>query len=229
MGDTAADILEQQIEWAQDRMLYVAIDHITDNFDSFPGIGIGLSFVKRSAEKMIVRKLEDEVIPDIEEHIQLHMTYVRELAGADDPDAVTDEYRDRLLATDPFLRTLDAPDDLEQELQEQVAEHHEQVASQAAAWIREADGRTFDDYADMAVELDKTPDDVISEVRETLQYVEWLEEHQEHVDMSGYSSMLEHDKVHRWFLTNLIDGLQKGRRTVMDEVREQVEERQELE
>jgi hypothetical protein len=229
MADTAANILEEQIEWAQDRMLYLAIDHITENLDDVPGVGIGLSFMKRSAEKMIVQKLENEIVPDIEEHIQLHMAYVRALADADDTDAVTAEYRDRLLATDPFLKTLDAPDDKQQELTDQVARHHEQVAVRAAQWIEEAGDRTFNGYADMVVSLGKTADEIAAEIRETLRYVEWIEEHREHVDMSGYSSVLEHSTVHQWFLDTLIAGLEEGRSTVIAEVREQVEERQEME
>lgn len=229
MGKPADDIIEEQIQWAQDKIIYTAIEHITDSFDSFPGIGIGLSFMKRSAEKMIVKRLENEIVPDIDDHFQLQMAYVQDLVDADDADAVEAEYRERLLDNDPFLQTLDAPGDEVERIRSNLWEKNREMAERAASWITATEGETFEDYADMAVFLDLSVDTVVDEIREMLHHVDLLEENREHVDMSGYSSVLEHSKVHAWFLDALIEGLQQGRQDVIDEVRKQIAERQELE
>lgn len=225
MGKPAFDIIEEQVEWAQDRIISVAIEHITDNFDSFPGIGIGLSFMKRSAEKMIVKRLEERIVPEMEEHTELQLAYIRERVE-DGEDNVAEKYRDRLLETDPFLLTLDASTRNEEGLRERVAAHHDDIAETTVQWLEEAGDEEYEDYADLAVRLGKSLEEVEEEITELLKYIDWLEEHQENLDLSEYSSVLEHSKVHEWFVNVLIDGLEKGQDTVIKEIREQVKERQ---
>lgn len=229
MAKTAFEVISEQVEWAQDKLIYTAIEHLADNFDSFPVLGFGLSFMKKSAEKVIVRRLENDIVPDIEEHISLELTCIRKLAEADDKDALLEEYRGRLLDDDPFLDSLDVSDDELETIREELWSHNREVMLRAASWIEEAGDETYENYADLAVSLGKTPDQVAEEIEDILHYVELLEDHREHVDMSGYSSALEHSKVHAWFLDTLIDGLEKGRAQVIDDVRERITERQSLE
>lgn len=229
MGKPAIAIIEEQVEWAQDRIIYTAIEHITDNFDSFPVMGLGLSFMKRSAEKIIVKRLEERIVPELEEHTRIQLDYIKELNERQDAEKVTETYRDRLLETDPFLLTLDAPDEKTKQLQKDVAQHHDTIAETTVQWLEAAGDTEYEDYADLVVRLGKSMEEVEADITELLQYIEWLAEYREHVDLSGYSSMLEHSKVHAWFLDVLIEGLEKGRDAVLQDVRKQVEERQAME
>lgn len=229
MGQSALGVIRDQIEWAQDRLMYAATEHITDSFDSFPAVGIGLSFVKRSAEKIITQKVENSIAPDVEQYIELQMAFIAELSDADDPEAVKESYRDDLLEKNPFLQVIDAPDATRDDLRETVWDHNLTSADRVLDWLDAAGSGTFENYVDLAVQIGKTPDEVGDEIRHSLNYIEMLEKHREHVDMSMYSSVLEHGKVHDWFLTHLIEGLKQGRQDVIEEVQEQLAERRELE
>lgn len=227
MAGNAIDVLREEVEWAQDEVIDTAIHHLTENFDSFPVLGLGLSFMKRSAEKMIVRRLEEEVVPDIKEYLDLQIKYIAALADAEDADAVREQYEDELLANDPFLDMLDAPDAKTQELRNVIRERNWNIAKRTADWVQEAGDETFEDYTDFVLSIGKTPEDVTEEIDDLLHYINLMEAHQEHLDASGYSSVLEHGKVHDWFIEHLIDGLEKGHQDVIESVKTDMKEKQE--
>ncbi len=228
MGQTADTLIEEQVEWAQDRMIYVAIDHVSNSFDSFPSLGIGMKFVKRSAEKMLVKRMENDIIPEIEDYLDLQLDYINALADADDPDAVHADHQDEVMAHDPFLAMVDAPADTEAEIREESRSRIRSAAEMVASWIEEAGDNEFEDFYDLLIELDKDVDDVERETTSLLFYVDMMEEYRDHLDASVYSDLLSKQKIHNWFLNHFIEGLENGRETVIDEVQEKLEERQEM-
>lgn len=223
-GKDALTVIEEQVAWAQDRMLYTAIDHITANLDTFPGIGMGLAFVQSSAKKMVVKRLEHDILPEIEEHVEMQMAYIAELAATDDRGEIDELFAEQLLGTDPFLSVLDTDKVDADAVRDEVLAHVQSVGHQAADWVEAADGETFDSYAELAVYLDKSPETVAGEIDDIMHYIDLLEEHRDAVDMSRYSRMLRKDEVHDWFVTHLIQGLEKGRQDVIGAVTEQIRE-----
>lgn len=228
---TADELIEEQVKWAQDRMIYVAIDHISEGFDEFPSLGFGMKFVKRSAEKMLVTRMENEIIPDIEEYIALQLDYVNALAEADDEDkgAVHAKYQDRVMEQDPFLVMVDTDPDMEAEIRDEARSRGRASAQMVAAWIESAGDQEYEDFYHLLVDLDKTPEDVERETKSLLFYLDMMEEYRDHLDAATYSDLLSHDKVHRWFLDHLMGGMEKGRETVIEEVQEQLAERRDME
>ncbi|MFB6076782.1 MAG: hypothetical protein ABEK12_01475, partial [Candidatus Nanohaloarchaea archaeon] len=80
----------------------------------------------------------------------------------------------------------------------------------------------FADYTGLVVSLDKTPEEAAEELDRILYYVELLEDYREHIDASGYSSVLDSDKVHDWFLEHFIEGLRVSQDEILEEVRQEV-------
>lgn len=228
MSQPAAAIIEEKLDWVHDRVLYAAVDQMTENLDSLPVIGMGLAFVRRSAEDAIMRKVENSIIPQSEEHLQVQMAFMQELAGADDPDAVIATYEDQLLENDFVWEMADSSEEAEAAIRDDLLAENIALAKRAAGWIEEAEGETFKNYITLADFLEHSDEEVVENVRDMFFVIELIEDHREHLDPRNLSSVLDHRKIGDWFLDTLIEGLKKGRETVVEDIETEVEEQRSL-
>ncbi len=227
MTKTAETLISEQVNWAQDRMFHVAIKHISESFDSFPSLGFGMKFVKRSAENLLVIRIENDILPDLEDYIALQLEYVNALVEADNPENVHATYQSKLMQQDPFLVMVDTDPDTAAEIQDESRARGRAAVEMVASWIKEAEGQEFEDFYDMITYLDKTPEDVDRETTSLLFYVDMMDEYREHLDASVYSHILSYNRVHSWFIDQLIEGLNSGRQAVIDEIQQKLAEQQE--
>lgn len=225
MADQALDIIEAQARRVKDRMVEGVEQHLADNLDSFPMAGVGFAFVRRSAEDALTRRLEERLDPMLEAHLETQIAFTRALAERDDADAVRDEFADDLLETDPLWDVLNDSEAVRDEAREAILEGNAESCARAAEWMEDAGGQEFDDYAELVAVLGKTPDEAVEELNTILYYVELMEDYREHIDASGYSSVLDSDRVHDWFVEHFLRGLKKSEDAVLDEVREDLEAR----
>lgn len=228
MGKPAPAIIEEKLDWVHDRVLYTAVDQLTENLDEFPVVGMGLAFVRRSAEDAIMRKVEQSIIPQSEEHLQVQMAFMRELAEAEDRDAVIEAYETDLLEADFVWKMADGPENAKQAIQDDILEENVAMAERAADWIEEAEGETFRDYIALADFLGHSDEKVVENVRDMFFVIDIIEKHRDHLDPGNLSSVLDHSKIREWFLDTLIEGLTEGRETIMTEIKEEVEERRSM-
>ncbi len=96
----------QNAERVKDYVVYGTTAHLSENLDSFPGLGLGLKFMKRSAEKVMVDRVEERLLPRLDRHLENQFEFIQELSEAD--GEVGEEYRERLLESDPLWDVLDA-------------------------------------------------------------------------------------------------------------------------
>lgn len=229
MGHTAIDILSEELLWAQDRILYAAIDDLTANLDSFPMFGFGIAFMKRSAEGAIVDRVRDRVVPDMEEHLALNIAFIQALAEADDPERVQAEFRDELLAADPLWTILNGADEGRREaIRTEILERKFTVSRRAADWLQEAQGAEYASLHDLAESIGRDADTVMEEFNDVFFYIDMMDTYRDDVDASSYSSLLERDSVHDWFLEHLINGMRTGREEVVEEFRRRIAEGHEI-
>ncbi len=219
MGSDALDILAEQAYWVQDRMVYGTTAHLAENLDSFPGIGFGIAFVKRSAEKVLVNRVEERLVPRLEDHVDTQIAFTRALVERDDADAVRDEYAEELLATDPLWEVLDPDDDVRAAAREDILDANVASCERAAEWAERAGDETFADYPDMAAHLGLDADEAVAEVEGILYYVDLMDRYRDHIDASDYSSVLDADRVHDWFLEHFLEGLRRSEQEILDEIR----------
>lgn len=228
MGKPADEIIAETLDWVHDRILYAAADNLTDNLDSFPLFGFGLAFVKRSAEDAIMNRVENRIIPQSEEHLQLQLEFMRELAAANDEAGIVDRYEAELLDSDFIWAMADGPKDAKERLREDLVEKNVGLVRKAASWVEAADGEMFEDYIALADFLDKDNGEVLDDLREMFFFVDILKAHREHLDPGKLSSVLDHPRVAEWFFDHLIDGLEDGQEQVIAEMQEELETRRDL-
>ncbi|MDY6774042.1 MAG: hypothetical protein SVS85_02480 [Candidatus Nanohaloarchaea archaeon] len=221
MGKTAIEVLRDEAEWAEDKVLYSMLDHFSENLDSLPVSGLGLGFVQRSVEKQAVKRVEDDLVPVIEEHLEVQLRVVEALASGEGEDEIREEYGERLLDTNPLWETLEG-----EEARDDLLEADIDACRQASSWIRKAEGE-FEDIADLADALGKEPEEAADDIEPLIEYLpELLQEHREDMDLSSYSSVLESEKVRKWFLDHLIEGLEQSQEEALEELEERIEEGQ---
>ncbi|MFB6294594.1 MAG: hypothetical protein ABEI97_02445 [Candidatus Nanohaloarchaea archaeon] len=221
MGKTALAVLEEEAEWAEDRVLYSTLDHFSENMDEMPVPGMGLGLIRRSAEKRLVQQVEDELVPVIEEHMEAQFEVVEALASGRDPEDVRTEHADRLLATNPLWEALEGED-----VREELLDGDMEVCQRAAVWVEEAGDEEFEDFADLAVSLGHTPAEARAEIEPLLDYLPaLLEEYRNDLDLSAHSSLLESGEVREWFVDTLVEGLEQSQAAALDELEERVRER----
>lgn len=226
MADDALDIIADQAQWVQDRMVYGTTAHLADNLDSFPGIGLGIAFVKRSAEKVLVERVEERLVPRLEEHVDTQLAFTRELVKRDDHEAVRDEYAEDLLASDPLWDVLNHSEEVRAEAREDILEANVESCERAAAWAEMANGETFDDYPELVEHLGLDAEEAVTEIQGILYYVDLMREYRDHIDASDYSSVLDSDRVHDWFLEHFLEGLRISEAEVLNEIRDAVADRE---
>lgn len=222
MAKTALDIIADQAHWVQDRMVYGTTAHVAENLDSFPVVGLGLAFVQRSAESMVVKRVEEELVPLLDAHVETQLAFTRALADREDRDAVVGVFAEELLETDPLWDVLNHSETVRAEAREAILDANVASCSRAAEWAEEAGDATFGDYPEMVVELGLGADEAVREIDEMLYYVELMREYRDHIDASGYSSVLDSDRVHDWFLEQFLEGLRISEQEVLDEIRDDI-------
>ncbi len=217
MGRTAQNILSEELLWAQDRILHEAVQELSDNLDSFPVFGFGFSFMKRSAEKVIMRRVREDVVPDMMDHLRVNLAYIEARQSGDDPAAVKDAFRDDLLDGDPLWDALNGvKPERKDNIRADILDRKLAVLDQASAWVAVADGQEFDSFTGIMAVNDIDRDDVLDMVREVFFYVDMMEQHRDCIDPATYSTVLEHDEVKDWFLDHLLTGLKRGRDAVVN-------------
>lgn len=229
MAQTAAALIEEQMNCVQEQILSAAVQHVTANMGTLPVPGTGFGFMKRSMERQIRSEIKDTVTPQIEEYLSVQLEYVTELAAAEDPEGVHDRYREDLLELDPFLTALDPSSAAADDIRAEAWEAGKNAAERVAAWIEATEGETFDDFTTLVHRLGKTPEDIAAETEQLLFYIDMMERYRDHLDLSTYSPVLNSDTVHDWFLQHLPTGLKHGRDHVIEDVQKRLVKRQELE
>ncbi len=81
----------------------------------------------------------------------------------------------------------------------------------------------FESYHELAEFLGKNPEEAVQELDEILYYVELMEKYREEIDASHYSSALESDRVHDWFVEKFVEGLKRSEEEILQEIREEME------
>lgn len=223
MGGTALDLIEAKVEWVQQRVFYGTMEHLSDNLDSLPMPGMGFSFMRRSAASVLQDRMEERLLPKVEEHIDVQLAFVGALVETDDQDAAVEEYQDRLLETDPLWDVMEAAT-ARAAVREDIITANVTSCSQAAAWVSEAGDQEFDGFRELMEALEKTPETVIEELNDILYYVELMNEYREHIDARKYSSVLSSDRVHDWFVETFLEGLALSEQEVLDAVEEELTE-----
>ncbi|MDY6776966.1 MAG: hypothetical protein SVQ76_02560 [Candidatus Nanohaloarchaea archaeon] len=223
MPKKAVAIIEEQSGWVKDRLFHGTTAYLTGNLDSFPMTGMGFGFVRKSAETVLVERMEEALLPKLDRHLEAQIEFTKALVENGE-DEVGKDFREELLDTDPLWDVLKPDDGFREEVREDIIDSNVEACSRAARWAEEADGETFSSYAELADFLGKDADEAVEELNDMMYYVELMEKYRDHIDATKYSSVLERERVHDWFLENLIEGLKLSEREVLEEVGEEIRE-----
>lgn len=220
---TALEIIENEVEDAQSTIIDVTVDELAHNLDELPVVGLGLSLFSSSIEKAMIEKVQQEIVPELEEHTEQHLEHVQAVIESDNTQTVHSDFEDALLETNPMWTMLDADDATRHEVRQKIVDHSNTSARLLADWAEQVGDATFTDYVELAEHLDESGEEMADQLADLLYYVDLLEAYREHLDPGVYSSVLDHPKVKAWFLTHLLAGLNKGREQVLDSVTAEIE------
>ncbi|MFB6076783.1 MAG: hypothetical protein ABEK12_01480, partial [Candidatus Nanohaloarchaea archaeon] len=134
MPQRAFDIFEEQAEWMKDRLVYGTTAYLAEQFDTFPMPGMGFSFVRSSAESVLTDRVEERLVPRLNDHMETQFAFTRALVDGDEPDDVIDRFREDLLATDPLWDVLNGSDTVREEAREDILAANTEACSRAADW-----------------------------------------------------------------------------------------------
>lgn len=218
MAKTAIDVVEEKAGWMQRRIFHGTKVYIMEHIDSCPVKGAGLPLVRDAAAKKIGAEMEEELLPQMENHLDTQMAAVERIAGAAEREQLAEEWRSKLLATDPVWNAI--PSGSRASVEDEVFQANWKACTRAAEWVEQAGGEEFEDYTAMVRFLGKTPDEAVREMKEMMDYVELMERHSDDLDISGYSPMLESEQMQDWFLDRLVEGLKKSEGEALETMRE---------
>ncbi|MDY6766090.1 MAG: hypothetical protein SVW77_01875 [Candidatus Nanohaloarchaea archaeon] len=220
MSKTAMDILADEAVWAVDTVLDGTVEHFSENLGSLPLPGMGLKFVQRSAEKQLMRRIENDLLPVIEAHMEVQLAAVEALADGKDREAVREEYGEELLDTNPLWGPLSGED-----VRDALVSEDLDACETAAAWIQEAGNQEFESFGNLTQELGRSPEEAVDEIRPLLEYLpDLLDRYRDDLDLGVYSPVLASRAVRNWFVDTFIDGLQQSQAEALEEIGQRVRE-----